>query len=119
MNRRIFSLINRVVGVIFVAFAIVQYNDADQMYWMLFYGLAAFGCLLFMLRRLPPSTAAGYAVISGLLTAFWVVLKVLGQPLPGTDPNMTYEVEKEIVGFLLVGAWMSVLYFRAKAAGMY
>ena len=118
MGARIFSVANIVIGLSFVAFALFQHNDPDPMYWMLFYGLGALACLLFLLKRLPPAAAAIYALLCCVLAGIWLTLTALGQPLPGESIGMAYESEKELAGFLVVGVWMAVLYFRAKAAGM-
>lgn len=118
MGEKLFSVANGALAACFTAFAVLQFNDPDPMYWVLFYALGAMACLLFHLKRLPPSAAGAYAILCGVLAALWIILGVLGQPLPGHVPGMAFEEEKEVSGFVIVGAWMAVLYVRAKRAGM-
>jgi len=115
---RAFAILNGFMGVVIAACGVLQLNDPDPMYWVIFYALGAMACLLFHLKRLPPSAAGVYAVLCGVLALVWGILQLTGRVLPGSIPDMAYEGEKEIAGFLMVGAWMAVLYFRAKRMGM-
>ena len=118
MDKQGFLAANGFMAVCFAVFAMLQFNDPDPMYWMLLYFLGSMACVLFHLKRLPPSAAGSYAILCGALALLWILFSAMGRPLPGAVPGMAYEVEKETLGFLLVGSWMAILYFRAKRAGM-
>ena len=47
-NRKIMRTVALVFALLFAAAAIVQYNDPDPLIWILFYGVAAISCLLFL-----------------------------------------------------------------------
>ncbi len=114
MGKRVLSVVNWFCVVCFAAFAVMQLNDPDPMYWVTFYALGALACVLFHLRRLPAAAAGSYAIICVAMALLWIILGALGQPLPGEIAGMAYEEEKEASGFILVGIWMAVLYHRAK-----
>ena len=114
----IFAILNGLMGLVMVACAVIQINDPDPIYWMAFYALGALACLLFHQKRLVPAAAGWYGIFCVALALLWGTLHMMGKPLPGSIQGMAYEEEKEIGGFLLVGIWMAVLYFRGKRMGM-
>ncbi len=115
---RVLSVVNWVCAACFAAFAVMQLNDPDPVYWVTFYALGSLACVLFHLNRLPPAAVGSYAIICGALALLWIILGATGQPLPGEIPGMAYEEEKEVSGFILVGIWMAVLYHRARRVSM-
>ncbi len=112
-----FAVTNGVVGVGFAVFAFFQLNDPDAIYWATFYAVGSLACLLYHLKRLPAEAVGSYAMLCGALALLWIILSILGRPLPGAIQGMAYEPEKEVGGFLLVGIWMAVLWWRTGARG--
>lgn len=104
-------LADAVMGVLFFVWAVYQYNDADVLLWMSFYGIAALACLLFVLDRLPLEAATGYGVLSLLGFGYLAVRFVVdGEPWSIQES----EVLREALGALVVGLWMSVLAVRLR-----
>ena len=118
MRSSLSSVLNWLMAAAFAVFAGLQINDPDLVYWFTFYALGSLACVLFHLKRLPPAAALSFAILCGVLALLWILLTALGQPLPGKVPGMESEEEKEVLGFVLVGVWMGVLYYRGKRMGM-
>ena len=111
MTPRIFGILNLVVAAFFALFALVQYNDPDPLLWMIIYAVAALACVLFHLKRLPPEAAAGYGALV-LLVGLYLAYRVVSQGQFFFD-----EEGREMLGSILVAAWMGVLYWRGKKQG--
>lgn len=88
---------------LFLFALVIQYNDPDPIPWMAVYGMAALACLLAFLGRLwwPPVALLGLAA---LVWAATLAVKVLGR-----QSLIDSEEGREMLGLLLVFAWMSYL----------
>ena len=99
--------------IVFALAAIVQYNDANALRWMLAYGVACIISLRFALGKLHWATAA---VLAGVCTV-WALFKI---PLlsAGGFQHMLEEVQmnqagveaaREFLGLLIIAGWAAVL----------
>jgi hypothetical protein len=111
---RAFTVANAVMLLLFVAFTVVQWNDPDGPLWMLLYGMAAASCALQLAGVLPWRLAAAI----GLIALAWAVIwapGVIAHPalaqMFASYQMMSAPVEevRELVGLLIVAAWMAML----------
>lgn len=98
---------NWLMVVVFVASAVVQYNDPDPYLWILIYLVAAALCI--------PSTLAGWKRVLASLLAVGSGLGAvyLGSKVIGQQSLLGSEEGREMLGLVVVSAWMSLLAFRA------
>jgi hypothetical protein len=117
-RNKAFNVANIAMLVLFVASAVLQYNDPDPLGWAAIYGLAAVACGLSSARRLPWV----FAALVGAAALVWAATfapRVLGTASPGdlvqSMKAETPQVEesREALGLLIVAAWMTVLAVRA------
>jgi Transmembrane family 220, helix len=105
---------NGLMTMLFLFAVAVQHNDPDPLRWMAIYGLAALACGLSLAGRLgrlvPALIGLGALVWAGTL-APGVVGRVSVGELFQSYTMMSEPVEeaREMGGFLIVAAWMSVL----------
>jgi len=111
---RLFNVVNAIVAVMFLASAVLQYNDPDPLAWAAIYAAATVACLLF--RRIPSGWWLPAAV--GIVALVWAVTMA-----PETLPNFrvrdlarsmhaespAIELNREMLGLLIITAWMAVL----------
>ncbi len=110
---RLFSVVNAVVAALFLTSAALQFNDPDPLRWMALYGAAAAACVV--ARRLRHG--AWFAAAVGLVALAWAA--ALSPILPALRlteltrsmkaENPTIELGRELLGLLVVGAWMVAL----------
>lgn len=91
---------------VWLAFAALQYNDADGLYWAALYSAVAALTALATQQRLAFWAAAP-------ATAACAVLFVQHWPPPGTSWWLT-EAGNEALGLLLAAAWCALLAWRAR-----
>jgi hypothetical protein len=108
---------NRLMAVLFLIAAALQYNDPDPLRWMAIYGLAALACLLALPGRLPlpaPALIGLVALIWAATIAPGVVGRVSVWELFESYAMKSAPVEeaREMGGLLIVFAWMAVLALR-------
>jgi hypothetical protein len=111
---RVFTVLNAIMGLLFLFAVIVQYNDPDPIRWMLIYGAAAAACFWAMRGTTPRWLPALVLVASGIWLASWIprVLGKVGFSEMFQEAGMaTMEIEegREAIGLLLVAIWMVVL----------
>jgi hypothetical protein len=108
-----FGWINAVVGVLFVACALLQYNDPDPLRWIAIYGLAAAACATHGRIGLDWLLAAA-AALAALVWAALLLPSVSGfrpsdlfRTMKAETPAI--ELSREVLGLLIVAGWMIVL----------
>ena len=110
-------VLNWIMFTIFLASAIVQYNDSDWIFWVFIYLLSAIFCLFKHIGVIPRFGYWTYALLVFLMAVYWV------QTVPNevdvlatlTDTGMVQlgsERVREFGGLVLVGTWMAVLGFQ-------
>lgn len=105
---------NIVMTLLFLASALVQFNDPDPWGWILIYGLAAVVCGWAARGRLrwPSPAAVGLA---SLVWALTLAPKVIGEVGFGEMfesvqmHDVRVEQGREMGGLLIVAGWMAVL----------
>src|SRR5687768_3823838 len=114
----VLRIVTGLMAVYFLFALVMQYNDPDPVRWMAIYGAAAFACALALARRLW----RGYAVGVGVVAAVWAATLapgVIGRVAPGdlfTEAGMlapAVEQAREMLGLIVVAAWMIVLALTA------
>jgi hypothetical protein len=105
---------NIVMAVLFFVSALLQYNDPDPLPWMALYGAAGAACLLRGRGRtawLLPALVGGAALVWALAMAPYVLPHLrfgdLFQSMKAETPAI--EENRELLGILIVAAWMAVL----------
>ena len=103
------------IGLILFGFStVVQYNDPDPVGWMAIYGAAALACLYGCKPGISPLPAALVAAVA----LGWALMLApqawrhgaLGDVLDEMHTsNPGIELSRELLGLLLVAAWMSAL----------
>jgi hypothetical protein len=114
---RAFGIVNGIVAAMFLVSAALQLNDPDPVFWTALYVAAAAACLA--TGRVEQSWAL--AALVGLAAFAWAVtlLPVLHE-MVFSDLFKTMKAEtpvieesRELLGLLMVGAWMVVLTFAS------
>lgn len=99
----VFSMLSVLMGLAFISFAVVQFNDPDPAQWIVIYGLMALASFLGAARRLGHRTAFALAATMAVLT--WVY----------SDTSRAFDLDDEIVreelGLALATVWALVLAF--------
>lgn len=110
---RMLQLANAVMFVLFVSWALFQYNDPDALAWILVYGTGALCCVLFHVRRLSPLFGAAVVVV-GLVWALVLGYFVLtaDEPYSFVDDNIG-EMAREALGLVIVAGWTGFLARRS------
>lgn len=107
--QKLLGAANGFMLVLFASWAMFQYNDPDGLLWIVVYGLAVTGIVLFEYDRAP---ARPLWVLSGIMVLwgiYWGV-QFAGQPaLLMPDAPMFVEEGREMVGSWIVAAWMALL----------
>ena len=113
MQSKGFRVTNRIMAVLFVICAIIQYNDPDPLGWTALYGAAGFACLAAGRARHFWPLAAGVG-LAALAWAVWLSpilanLKVrdLARTMHAETPSI--ELSREFLGLVIVLGWMAVL----------
>jgi hypothetical protein len=110
----VMRVLNVLMGCLFLLAVAVQYNDPDPLRWMAIYGAAAVACLLAFRRRLR----RWMPLVVGVVALAWAATLapgVVGRVSPGdlfrAIPMGSTAIEegREMVGLLIVAAWMLVL----------
>ena len=113
MQSRVFGVANRIMAVLFLISAIIQFNDPDPLRWAAVYGAAGFACLAAGRFRYSWPLPAGV----GLVAFAWAVslspilpnLKLgdLARTMHAGTPSI--ELGREFLGLLIVLGWMVFL----------
>ncbi|MGH7268017.1 MAG: transmembrane 220 family protein [Candidatus Rokuibacteriota bacterium] len=116
----VFRAANLLMAVLFLTAAALQYNDPDPEVWMPFYLGAAAACLVPYRRALWPLAA----VMAGI-ALLWAA-SLAPAVLPGfafgdmfrsmSAGNPTIELSRELLGLVIVAAWMLALTAAARVA---
>ncbi len=110
-----FRTSNRVMAVLFLISAVLQFNDPDPLRWAAIYGAAGFACLAAGRFRYswPLPTAIG---LLALVWAAWlspILLQVrprdLARSMHAETPSI--ELGREFLGLVIVLVWMACLVF--------
>jgi hypothetical protein len=107
--------------VVFLLSAVVQFDDPDPLPWIAVYGLAAGLCAASLAGR-GSRVAPVLLMLVALAAAAPLAPRVLGRAgigdvfgsMKATDPLV--EETRELLGLLIVAAWMAVLAWRGRAA---
>jgi hypothetical protein len=95
------------MGLTFLAFAALQYNDPDALVWFLLYGSAATACLSF------PSGRVGIPVLLFSFVLYAGVFAWLSSDLFQAG-WIHSEAGRESAGMLIAAVWMLVLVVAAR-----
>jgi hypothetical protein len=108
------------LGLYFVFATAVQVNDPDAGIWEAIYAVAA-GVTFFAAWRMPPLWVP---IVVGAIAAVWALalapgafdssFRELFQSWQMMSPGM--EVGRELLGLLILTAWMSVLALRSRGS---
>jgi hypothetical protein len=107
----IFRIGAAVGAVAFAWFATLQRNDPDPAPWIAIYAGASLISLIGALRRAPLLLAAGVALLAFGWAASLVPEVISEAAWTGT------EVERELGGLVLIGAWMLALGSQGRRLG--
>jgi hypothetical protein len=107
--------------VVFLLSALVQINDPDPLPWIAVYGAAAALCAASLARRgsraapalLLAVSLAAAARLAPRVLASAEIADIFGS-MKATDPLV--EETREMLGLLIVAAWMAVLAWRGREA---
>jgi hypothetical protein len=109
----LFRAVNALFALLFLASALLQYNDPDPLRWAALYGAAALACVL---RRSTAGTIV--AVATGGIALVWAA-SLAPRVLPVLRPGDLFgsmkaatpiiEESREMLGLLIVATWMVVL----------
>ena len=113
MQSRAFGVANRIMAMLFLISAIIQFNDPDPVRWAVIYGAAGFACLAAGRFRYswPLPTGVGLvalvwaAGLSPILSS--VRLSDLARSMHAETPSI--ELGREFLGLLIVLGWMVFL----------
>lgn len=113
MQSRSFGVANRIMAVLFLISAIIQFNDPDPLRWAAIYGAAGFACLAARRFRYSWPLPTGVGLVA-LVWAAWlspilpqVRLRDLARSMHAETPSI--ELGREFLGLLIVLGWMGVL----------
>lgn len=108
-----------VACIVFVACALLQFNDPDTLPWIALYLAAAAACVL----PAPGIGRVWFPATVGLAALIWAIA-LLPQALPGLRVGELFEsmkaetprieIAREALGLLLVAAWMAVPVVRRR-----
>lgn len=110
---------NILMLLVFVASALVQFNDPDPVAWIAVYAAAAIMCALELTGRLR----AGYPMLLGLTALAWaatIAPRVLGKVPFGAMfaefemRDLGVEESREMYGLVIVAVWMAALALAAR-----
>ena len=110
----VFKWLNRLMVVVFLASAVVQYNDPDPLVWILIYGLAAAASL----AAVSWNRAWLLSSVVGVVAIVWSVALVphffgkvgffeISESMTMKSDDVEYA--REFGGLLIVAAWMAVV----------
>jgi hypothetical protein len=117
---RVLRILTTLMGVCFLAAAALQYNDPDPVQWMAVYGAAALACALALFGRARWWFSVGVAVVAAVWAAT-LAPGVIGHVAPRelfAEAGMlapAVEEAREMLGLIVVAAWMIVLAATAPA----
>ncbi len=97
------SIANGIMLVLFLSWAGFQYNDPDALLWILVYGIAAVGCLLFFLGHFSRTAALAYVLICVAGALYLLVQIVIEQEF------IFAEQGREMIGLLICSGWIGFL----------
>ena len=113
MQSRAFGVANRVMAVLFLISAVLQFNDPDPLRWAAIYGAAGFACLAAGRFRYSWPLPAGVGV-AAMVWAAWlspiltqVRFRDLARAMHAGSPSI--ELGREFLGLLIVHVWMAFL----------
>ena len=108
-----FRTSNRVMAVLFLISAALQFNDPDPLRWAAIYGAAGFACLAAGRFRYSWPLPTGVGLLA-LLWAAWlspnlpqVRLRDLSRSMHAETPSI--ELGRELLGLFIVLGWMVFL----------
>lgn len=109
---RMLRIANAVMLVLFVSWAGFQYNDPDALIWIIIYGLAALGCILFFAKSLPRSAAWAYILLC-VAGAIYLLVRVV------TAREFFFDEQgREMMGLLICASWIAVLARKSASNAM-
>ncbi len=113
-STNVFKWLNRLMVVVFLASAVVQYNDPDPLVWILIYGLAAAASLAavnwnraWLLSSIVGAVTLAWSV--ALLPHFFGKVGFSGIFESMTMKSAEVEYAREFGGLMIVTAWMAVV----------
>lgn len=120
------KIISAAMALLFIAWAVFQYNDPDPFIWILVYGIAALASILFLVNRLPFPVPMGFLVIG----VIWAMILLSQAEYPELSvaieqckeemssmlavcswipQKLMSEKWREMGGLLFVSSWMGIL----------
>ena len=113
MQSRAFRVANRIMAMLFLISAIIQFNDPDPLGWAAIYGAASFACLAAGRLRYYWTLPTGVGLVA-LVWAAWLSpilsqmrLRDLARTMHAETPSI--ELSREFLGLLIVLGWMVFL----------
>ena len=113
MRKRLWTLANGIMLLMFLFSAAVQFNDPDPLTWIAIYCAAATVCALEIRRRLPGWTPVAIAVIA-IVWAGSIHYRARDVPISSLFAawemqDLRIEEAREMYGLAIVGVWMIVI----------
>lgn len=111
--KSVIKAIALIFALLFIVAAVLQYNDPDTLLWVIFYGVAAAACLLFLFDRFQPILGLILGVVY-LAGAFWVWPEKFEGVSIGQGDIENIERGREALGLLITAAIMFFLAWKAR-----
>lgn len=110
MSSRSFRIANRIMALLFLTSAAIQFNDPDPLRWIAIYGAAGLACIAAERSSglWPLSAGVGLAALVWAVRLSPILPEVRFADLARTmhAETPTIELGREILGLLIVLAWM-------------
>ena len=117
---RTFAIANGTLAFLFLVSAFLQFNDPDPLRWFAMYVAAAVACVVAWRVRTGWWTAAAVGAIAviwaALLSPIFPELRFddLAREMKAANPRI--ELSRELLGLLIIAAWMIVLVVVSRRA---
>ena len=116
------KVINSLIGILFVVFAAVQYNDPDPFLWIVIYGTVGVISFLKVWGRFPRNMVLIFLIAVGSYTLIhlpyvidWITIENSGNLFTGMSEERPYiEGSREFFGLLMADLSLAFLLFYKK-----
>jgi len=115
---KLFDWINGLVSLLFLASAVLQWNDPDPLAWIAIYLAAALACWL---PRLHPGGWTVAAAVAAISTAWALWLSPILAEMRLGDlmdkmkaENPRIELSREFLGLAIIAVWMAIVAWQGR-----